>query len=252
MQYLAQATGGRAFSGGKVFAIQFRDERSRTTWGRYESDSDHGIISDALHFAADDSGYAYQMGFYVPESELDGKVHRLNVTVPAKPKFGLRYRGGYTASANATAPPAAQELANPGALNPDEVEIDAKVEMAAKNQLRVSLALAPETVTRAADGTIVLDATFTQTDDAGKQLAKVQETVRVPSPETPTGMVQYARDMKLINGAVLLHITIRDQATNRAGSVAIPIAKQQFPGTKKTQEIFDGVRRLLGECRFTW
>jgi len=29
-----------------------------------------------------------------------------------------------------------------------------------------------------------LDATFTQTDDSGKQLAKIQETVRVPSPES--------------------------------------------------------------------
>lgn len=84
----------------------------------------------------------------------------------------------------------------------------------------------PETVTRAADGAIVPDATFTQTDDSGKQLAKVQETVRLPSPETPTDMVRYARALKLVNGAVLLHITTRDQATNRVGSIAIPIGKQ--------------------------
>jgi hypothetical protein len=30
----------------------------------------------------------------------------------------------------------------------------------------------------------------------------------------------------LINGAVLLHIRIRDQATNRVGSITIPIEKQ--------------------------
>ena len=104
--------------------------------------------------------------------------------------------------------------------------VDATTEMAAKNEIRVSLALAPETVTRTADSVIVLDATFTQTDDSGKQLAKIQETVRAPSPETQTGMVRYARALKLIDGAVLLHIRIRDQATNRVGSIAIPIERQ--------------------------
>jgi len=72
----------------------------------------------------------------------------------------------------------------------------------------------------------VVDATFTQTDDTGKQLAKLQETVRAPAPETQTDMVRYVRALKLINGAVLLHIGIRDQATNRVGSIAIPIEKQ--------------------------
>jgi hypothetical protein len=72
---------------------------------------------------------------------------------------------------------------------------------------------------------IAFDATFTQTDASGKQLAKIQETVRVPSPETQADMVRYTRAMKLINGAVLLHIRIRAQATNRAGSITIPIEK---------------------------
>jgi hypothetical protein len=72
----------------------------------------------------------------------------------------------------------------------------------------------------------VLDATFIQTDDSGKQLAKVQETVQALSPETQTDIVRFARSMKLIKGAVLLHITIRNQATNRAGYIAIPIERQ--------------------------
>jgi VWFA-related protein len=234
MERLAQATGGRAFIG-KVSGIQYRDPQPGpmggvVRWGQYRLDSEHGIVSDALLFAADESRYAYEMGFYVPESELDGKVHRLSVTVPRKPKFDLGYRSGYTASANATKPPTAQQLTGPDSspLNPDEVGIDAKIDIPAKakNELRVSLALAPETVTRTADGAIVVDATFTQTDDTGKQLAKVQETVGAPAPETQTDMVRYVRALKLINGAVLLHIRIRDQATNRVGSIAIPIEKQ--------------------------
>ncbi len=240
MEYLARATGGRAFSRGKVVAVQEYVVQEpgaapRFRWGSHKLESDRGLVSDALVFAVDESRYAYELGFYVSEPELDGKVHMLSVTVPAKPKFDLRYRSGYIASAGATAPPVAQTLAGPGApqepagpLNPDEVGIDAKIDTAsrAKNELRVSLALAPATVTRTADGVIMLDATFTQTNGVGKQLARIQETVRAQAPETQTDMVRYARAMKLINGAVFLHITIRDQATNRAGSITIPIEQQ--------------------------
>lgn len=232
MEYLARATGGRAFSGGKVEGIQEYDAEPRLTRGEYRLQRDHGLVSDALRFAVDESRYAYELGFYVAESELDGKVHRLGVSVTGKPRFVLRYRSGYTASATSSGTPAAQALNVPDSdqqparlLNLDEVGIDATTEMAARNELRISLALTPETVTRAADGVIAIDATFTQRDDSGKQLAKVQETLRVPAPEMQTEMVRYARAMKLINGAVLLHVTIRDQATNRVGSVAIPIGK---------------------------
>jgi VWFA-related protein len=234
MEYLATATGGRAFSGGKVSAMRGRDPQAGTSWGEYRLDRQDGIISEALRFAVDDARFAYELGFYVPEAELDGKVHMLRVTIPAKPKFGLRYRSGYTASARATGPPAAQELAGPdwkpepaGPLNPDEVGIDATIDMAAgtKNELRISLAIAPETVTTTPDGMVVLDATFTQTDASGKQLAKVEESVRVPSQGTSTEMVRYSRALNVSKGAVLLHIRIRDQATNRVGSIAIPIGK---------------------------
>jgi hypothetical protein len=101
------------------------------------------------------------------------------------------------------------------------IEIPAK----AKNELRVSLALHPETVTRTADAAVLVDATFIQTDDSGKQLSKLQEAVQVPAPETPTDMIPYTRALKFANGAVLLHVRIRDQASNRVGSIAIPIGK---------------------------
>ena len=45
-------------------------------------ESDRGVITEVFRFAEDDSRYAYEMGFYVPETELDGKVHKLSVTVP--------------------------------------------------------------------------------------------------------------------------------------------------------------------------
>jgi hypothetical protein len=174
------------------------------------------------------------MGFYLSESELDGEVHRLGVTVPAHPKLVLRYRSGYTATAGAATMPPAQGLGEDstptraGPLDPDEIGIDATIDTApgAKNELRISLALAPKTVTRTPDGVIVIEAAFAQAAASGKELAKVEETVRVPSPETQTEMVRYSRVVKLVKGVALLHVTIRDPETNRAGSIVIPIGKQ--------------------------
>ena len=164
------------------------------------------------------------MGFYVPDSGLDDRFHRLSMTIPAQPKLGLRYRSGYDASATAVAPAAAQEPPSP--VNSDEVGIYASVEWPSQNELRVSLALDPATVTRTANGVVVLDETFTETDNSEKQVAKFQETVPAPSPGAQDGMVRYTRTVKLVKGAFLLHITVRDQATNRVGSLAIPIGKQ--------------------------
>jgi hypothetical protein len=75
-----------------------------------------------------------------------------------------------------------------------------------------------------------IELTFTQTDDSGKQLAKMLETVRTPAPETRAEMVRFSRAMKLNSKAVLLHIRIRDQASNCAGSIAVPIEKVTAPG----------------------
>ena len=118
MDYFARSTGGRAFSGGNASGVQERDATGKMQWATHRMESDHGVITDARRFAEDDSRYAYEMGFYVPETELDGKVHTLSVTVPGKPKFGLRYRSGYTASASAGRPPAEQELRGPVSKEP--------------------------------------------------------------------------------------------------------------------------------------
>ncbi len=101
MEYLANATGGRAVTGGKVVGIEGREAQTGNRWGAYHSQRDDNAVSAALRIAMDDVRYAYEIGFYVPESELDGKVHQLIVTVPAKPKLRLRYRRAYTASASA-------------------------------------------------------------------------------------------------------------------------------------------------------
>jgi VWFA-related protein len=225
MEDLAQATGGRAFTNADINAVrtQVRDAQGHmvSSQTRYQFSRGGSAVDEALRFAVDDSRYAYELGFYVPEPELDGKLHTLAATLPGKPKYALRYRSGYLASANVTAPPAAPEQAGL------EVGIDATVDIAAaQHELHVSLALDPATLTRRANGAITIDETFIETDDSGRQLAKVQETVPVPAPGLQDEMLRYTRSIKLIRGAVQLHITIRDPATKKSGSLAIPITKQ--------------------------
>jgi hypothetical protein len=50
------------------------------------------------------------------------------------------------------------------------------------------------------------------------QLAKVQETIPVPSTASPQDMIRYTRPVGLAKGAALLRVTIRDRATNRVGT----------------------------------
>jgi hypothetical protein len=85
MDYLARSTGGRAFSGGAVSGIRVQDAQGKMMWGMHGMETDHGVITDALRFAEDDSRYTV----------LDSNQERAS------------------------------------ALHPDEVGIDAKVEMAA-------------------------------------------------------------------------------------------------------------------------
>jgi VWFA-related protein len=226
MDNFARATGGRAFSGGNIEAYQQREQQGRVIYGYHRIDRS-SALSDALLSAIDDSRYAYEMGFYVQDSELDGKVHLLGVKVPAKPKLSLRYRTSYTASEEAMAPPSEETRQNTGLPRIDlkganQVGIDASVAKAGA-ELRVSLALDPATVGSTGDHLILLDETFTETDDSGKQLAKVQETVTVPSTTTPLDMIRYTRPVRLVKGAALLRVTIRDQGTNRIGTLAIPV-----------------------------
>jgi len=226
MESLAQATGGRAFGIRDInaFRTEVRDAQGRVRSGQtlYRFSQGGSAVDDALHFAVDDSRYAYELGFYVPEPELDGRLHTLTVTLPGKPKYGLRYRSGYIASANVD-----PDRDPVNAPHSDEVGIDATIEIAAaQHELRVSLSLDPATVTRTANGAALIDETFIETDDSGRQLAKIQETLPLAAPGTQDEMIRYTRSIKLARGAALLHITVRDPATKRAGSVAIPIGKQ--------------------------
>lgn len=225
MENLAQATGGRTFGIRDIsaFRTEVRDVQGRVRSGQtlYRFAQGGSAIDEALHYAVDDSRYAYELGFYVPEPELDGRSHTLVVSLPGNPKYGLRYRSGYIAAANVTVPPAPQKQAGL------EVGIDATVVIAAaQHELHVSLALDPATVSTGANNAVTVDETFIETDDSGRQLSKIQETVPVPSPGKQDEMLRYTRSIKLARGAALLHITVRDPATQRAGSLAIPITKQ--------------------------
>jgi len=165
-------------------------------------------VMDTLRFLADSARYAYQMGFYVPESELDGTVHKLAVAVAANPGLELRYRDRYTASSFPTAPPATPPSTNDEpapVVSPDQVGIDARVDSVsgAPKQMRLMLDLAPDTVTGTADRSVLVEVTFTQTDALGKQLAKVSETLRITAPESPNELIPYSRILKRSDYAVL-------------------------------------------------
>lgn len=228
MDGFASATGGRAFTLHDPTGYEEHDAQGRLTYG-YTQMTIGEAVSDALLAAVDDSRYAYEMGFYVQDSELDGKLHMLGVTMPSKPKLGLRYRASYTASEEAMTPAEEQtrqtiELLKVDLQSADQVGIDASVAKAG-GQLPVSLALDPATVSTGGNQMVSLDATLTETDYSGKELAKVRETVSASAAGTPEEMIRFTRSIAAAKGAALLHVTIRDQSTGREGTVVIPVEK---------------------------
>jgi VWFA-related protein len=237
MQYLANATGGKAFSGGPVDRIRQYDAQGHFVWGQTRFERDHDAVTEALRFAADDARYAYEMGFYVTDSELDGRVHALGVSLPAQPKAGLRYRSSYTASAEAISP-TSPELTGSSSVNESHsgsprplgagtngIGIDAKLEPVANtNELRVSVAFDPASIVAAQDNTIVIDETFIETDFTGKQLAKVDTTSRLFPPGSQQDMIRDTHTFKLAKNATFLRILIHDETTNHTGTLTIPLA----------------------------
>ena len=55
--------------------------------GSYGIQRERSLVEDAITFATEESRYSDEPGLYVPQSELDGKVHRLDVTVPGRPRY---------------------------------------------------------------------------------------------------------------------------------------------------------------------
>jgi VWFA-related protein len=202
MKGFAQKTGGHAYT--------------------MRNDLDQAIVE-----AIEDAAATYEVGFYLSDSDFDGKFHPLTVSVAGRPRLTLRYRRGYTAS-RVPAPPDGRKTDLDAALlsplDSTAIRIDCQVQTIATREgksLQMSLGLDQDTLSSGADHHANLDEVFVLTDSKGGQLAKISETVRFEWPGNRAA--RYKRTIPLPPGAVMLRIIVRDKTGGHVGSLKFPV-----------------------------
>ncbi|MES1260288.1 MAG: VWA domain-containing protein, partial [Acidobacteriota bacterium] len=208
MQEFAESTGGRAF------------------YGRNDLDA---AITEAL----EDARTTYTLGFYVSDTEMDGRFHRLKVQV-ARPGIGLGYRHGYLAGAGETpGQEGKNEALEASLLSPlDETAVGITAAIGISGgSLQVRLNLDPKTLSLKSAGDLSsgsLDEMFVETDQSGRVYARIADHMQFQvTPKNRAAFagrgLTYTKSLPLAPGATRLHIVIRDALGGHTGSVTVPL-----------------------------
>jgi VWFA-related protein len=194
-------------------------------------------IDQAILEAIEDSQVSYTLGFYLADDERDGKFHPLKVSVDRR-GLELRYRRGYFAGIESSSgslkknKPLEAELLNP--LDSTAVGIDARVEIVADGsgkKILVGLAVDPQSVTLKRSGdewTGKIERMFVERAEDGTVLAKISDSTQFQVTEKTraryeAGEAVFPSSVRLVDGAVKLHIVVRDAESGRTGSLTVPL-----------------------------
>jgi hypothetical protein len=185
---------------------------------------DAGDLQIALKTAEEDSRSAYTLGYYPSEDVLDGKYHRLTVTVAGgkSAHLEIRYRPGYLATKQAAATfvaPRAEAIAelfqNP--LDATPLGLTAQPQPGARPgryQVRVTVDLHDVHLER--EGNRSVATARVRTIDIDLTDAQLAEALQ-------TGLVMLATGIEAAGDAI--RVVVRDPSTGLAGSLRIPVGK---------------------------
>ena len=217
MQELAERTGGHAYF-------------------------DRNDIDRAMSEVIETARFSYTLGFYLPDTERDGRFHKLNVRVD-RAGVELTYRKGYSAEPESeTARKTKKEPLDALILNPldsNAIAITARLEAVEPGKPRASLKLGvsidPHPLGLEEKGDLSIgriDEMFVEMDENGVILAKLRETKQFTIPKKSLAHIladgmAWPQSIALAPGASKLRIFIRDEATGQAGSLTLPIAVAQ-------------------------
>lgn len=207
MQRFAETTGGQAF------------------YNRNDLDN---AIAEAM--SAPQSNYV--LGFYLSDSELDHRFHKLRVTTH-RSGLSLHYRSGYTAAIDPNTHRNDREPLDGELLDTQDsaaVGIDAQVTSVkgsdGKPSLHLSMSLVRNSISQTQPGKsskVDLSEMFAEIDAQGHTMARITESI---SFDMPPGNRDpgYSRNVPLAAGAERLKVIVQDKASGRTGSLTIPLA----------------------------
>jgi len=208
MQQLTQATGGRSF------------RRSNNLLHELDSMVAEGDATYLLSFS--------------PDTQPDGRYHRITVTVPAQPGIKLRYRAGYLYSKE---PSSLKDRLRQAVWQPqDESEIGLNAHWEHASQgVAISLNIAASDIALEQNGdlwTDRLDIFLVQRDDTGTRAAAKEQTLVLNlKPETYQKVLQdgvpFAEYAERAENFGTTRIIVVDENSGRMGSVTLPVLPER-------------------------
>jgi len=209
MTELATRTGGRAF---------------------YNTNN----IGRAIARAIDDARVTYVLGYSPSNDVWDGRFRTLRVSV-RRPDIEVRHRSGYLAiPASAVKPSRLADIARaPLTASAIGLTVDVGItDRAAPNMRAVAMRVDPSGITLRKNGDsweTALDILIAHAQPNGELVTALETTLNLRlTTDQRDQLLQegftMSRTVGLRDGAVRLHVVVRDKASTAAGSVIVPLA----------------------------
>jgi VWFA-related protein len=194
-------------------------------------------IAKEMRAAADDAGITYVLGFYPDPGTLDSRRHVLKVKT-ARKDVELRYRMGYTASADdpATRLPEKAQIAEAlwSPLDRDGIPLAAKTEKAdgtAPGLLRIVLSIGGSELGLRREGNNwsgELALQYAERSADSRDLGSITETVHLQYDELhyrslAQDGVTYPRLVRPAPDAARIRVVVYDRISGRLGSVTVAL-----------------------------
>jgi VWFA-related protein len=192
-------------------------------------------ILGALREAVDDARVSYVLGYYPPEEDWDGRLHKVEVKVK---RFGvsLVYRRGYIARAEE----AGERLGDAASGPYDSTALPFRVQVRATtgDHYALTVRIARDhlrLIQRDGRWQGALDFLFIQRDEVGNEYEHQTYTAEIDlKPETYQRIVQdgeasYTNTVVRHPHANDLRVIVRNRGTDLAGSVTVPFADIKQP-----------------------
>src|ERR1035438_3635776 len=207
-----------------AFAPDFNYETLETLAGETGGLAFHHIndLSTAIQEAARDARVSYSLAFSLPAANLDGKYHRLEVTVK-RPGVKLRYRPGYVAARDtAVAPSLAEAIANPVPLTGIGFSVHLEP---VEGGYKAAVTIDPRNITLEPK-----DGTWTGSLQFLVAVGKVEQLTTIPLSFTE-GALRQIQDQGLVLGARVktppgttgFSLGFRDVPSGMVGTLHVPL-----------------------------
>ncbi|HEU5022741.1 MAG TPA: VWA domain-containing protein [Bryobacteraceae bacterium] len=210
------------------------EELAKATGGQvyYRGNDIGGAVLHAVQASRSD----YTLGFYLNDSERDGKFHQLAVRVD-RPGVALHYRRGYIAETASAKLPSAKEDLDAARLNPvdaNAIGISVRPEVVPGQPevtLRLRMSIDSQGLSLQQDGEASagkVEEKIVELDERGAILGQIEDTklFRIPGNALErfyTAGVSWEQRMRMMPGAAAVRVIIRDSASGRVGSLNVPL-----------------------------